>query len=273
MPDLSEAKDVAESAANSRPMSWLARLGLAARGTVYLLMGALAVAVGLGGRAHVDQRGALTEAISRPFGGWVVALLALGFAGYAIWRLSEAVFGVTGEPDGAGPRLKSAVRGVGYAILALTAGSVLLGSRGSQSGQQGHLAGNVMATTGGRWLVGVVGAAVVVAGALMIHEGWSEKFMKYFGALPTRLRTWVVRLGQVGTTARGLAFALAGVLVVAAAWTADPKKAGGLDEAFKSLLDQPYGRYLVLALGAGLMVFGLYGLAEARWRRVIDQTA
>ena len=264
------AVDAAENAANSTPMSWLARIGLTARGVVYLVMGWLAVLVATGGRAHVDQRGALTEVLAAPFGTALVWLLALGFAAYSLWRLSEAAFGVTGAPPGPGPRLQSLARAIAYAALAVTSVSLLNGSRGTQAGQQGHLAGTVMSHAGGRWLVGLVGVAVVLVGLVMVREGWSAKFLRYFGYLPATLRRAVVLLGRVGTVARGLVFAVAGVLVIAAAWTANAAKAGGIDQAFKTLLAQPYGTVLVAGLGLGLMIFGVYGLAEAAWRRVTD---
>ena len=264
------AVDAAETAANSTPMSWLARIGLTARGVVYLVMGWLAVLVATGGRAHVDQRGALTEVLAAPFGAALVWLLALGFAAYSLWRLSEAAFGVTGAPLGAGPRLKSLARAIAYAALAVTSVSLLNGSRGTQAGQQGHLAGTVMSHAGGQWLVALVGLAVVAAGLVMVREGWSAKFLRYFGYLPSALRGAVVLLGRVGTVARGIVFAVTGILVVAAAWTASAAKAGGIDQAFKTLLAQPYGTVLVAGLGLGLIVFGVYGLAEAAWRRVTD---
>ena len=74
----------------------------------------------------------------------------------------------------------------------------------------------------------------------------------------------------MGTIARGIVFAVTGLLAVVAAWTADPAKAGGLDQAFRTLLQQPFGTSLVVVLGAGLVLFGVYGLAEAAWRRVTD---
>jgi hypothetical protein len=63
---------------------------------------------------------------------------------------------------------------------------------------------------------------------------------------------------------------IAGLLVVVAAWTVDPAKAGGVDQAFRTLLQQPVGTVLVVRLGAGLSLFGVYGLTEAAWRRVTD---
>jgi hypothetical protein len=252
-------------------MSWLARIGLTSRGVVYLVMGWLAILVATGGRANIDQRGALTEVLVAPFGTALVCLLTLGFAAYSLWRLSEAAFGVTGAPPGAGPRLKSLARAIAYGALAVTSVSLLNGSRGTQAGQQGHLAATVMSHAGGRWFVAFAGLVVLSVGLVMVREGWSAKFMRYFGHLPTALRRGVVLLGRVGTVARGIVFAVAGALVVLAAWTATAAKAGGIDQAFKTLLGQPYGTVLVAGLGLGLVVFGVYGLTEAAWRRVTDE--
>jgi hypothetical protein len=265
------ATDVAEaarSASDSRPLGWLARLGLTGRGLVYLVMGWLAILLAAGSSTHVDQRGALVEVLSAPFGTALVLVMAGAFLAYAVWRFSEAAFGVTGDGKGALPRVTSFVRGLVYLVLAFTSLELLLGARGTQAGQQGHLAGTVMQHTGGRWLVGLVGAAILVVGLVMVREGWSAKFMRYFGSLPQGTRTPIIWLGRVGTVARGLVFAVAGVLVLAAAWTANPAKAGGVDVAVRTLLARPYGPALVTLLGAGLMVFGVYALAESIWRRV-----
>lgn len=270
MTTVNSVQDVGEKVADSKPMGWLARTGMAARGIVYLIMGWLAVLVAGGARAHIDQRGALTEVLAQPMGTALVWTLAIGFAAYAVWRLSEAAFGVEGEGKAAGPRIKSLVRGLAYAVLAFGAVSVLSGARATQAGQQAHLAGTVMQHTGGRWVVAGVGLIVSAVGAMMIYEGWSSAFMRYFGYLPQPRRTVIIWLGRIGSVSRGIVFLVTGILIIAAAWTAQPKKAGGVDEAFRTLLDQPYGTYLVGALGVGLMVFGVYGLAEAIWRHVPD---
>jgi hypothetical protein len=266
----SRARGAAHSATNGRAWRGLARIGLTARGLVYLVIGYLAILVGLGGQANVDQRGALAAVLAQPYGATMLWFLTIGFAAYALWRLSEAAFGATGEGKKAGPRLRSLVRGAAYAVLAFTAWSLLRGATGTQAGQQGSLAGTLMQQPGGRWIVAIVGLIVVVVGLVLVHEGWKTEFLRYFGALPPRLRKTVIWLGRTGTIARGAVFAVAGALVVAAAWTADPAKAGGLDQAFRTLLHAPFGPVLVVLLGAGLIVFGVYGLAEAAWRRVSD---
>jgi len=75
-------------------------------------------------------------------------------------------------------------------------------------------------------------------------------------------------LGMTGTIARGLVFALAGVLVIDAAVTHKAAESGGIDKALLTLRDQPFGEFLVLLAAAGLIIFGVYGLCEARWRKV-----
>jgi len=257
-------------AADSRPVDWIARAGLTARGVVYILMGVLAVLVARGAQANVDQKGALAQVLTKPYGGWVVGLLAIGLAGYALWRLSEAAFGVTGAGRKTGPRVQSLARGLIYAFLAYTAVSLLQGSRTAQGTQQQGYAAEVMAQPGGRWAVGLAGLTVAVAGLVMVVEGVKLKFMRYFpaGGMSARLREWIRDLGRIGTIARGLVFALTGVLVVSAAWTYDAAKASGLDGALQTLRDRPYGELLLTLAGVGLLIFGIYGLAEARYRRV-----
>ena len=83
-----------------------------------------------------------------------------------------------------------------------------------------------------------------------------------------RTRRIVELLGVIGTVARGVVFALAGVLVIDAAVTFKPAKAGGIDKALLTLRDQPFGTFLLILAALGLIIFGVYGLCEARWRRV-----
>jgi hypothetical protein len=80
-------------------------------------------------------------------------------------------------------------------------------------------------------------------------------------------------LGRVGTIARGAVFAVAGALVVVAAWSANSAKVGGIDGALRTLLHDSFGTVLVVLLGIGLIVFGVYGLAQAAWQRVSDGAA
>ncbi|MDX6334021.1 MAG: hypothetical protein QOG05_1361 [Streptosporangiaceae bacterium] len=261
----------ARRASDSRAAQLLARAGLTARGVIYILIGivALLAATGQGGH-QADQQGALQLVASQPFGLVALWLLAIGFVGYALWRFSEAAFGVTGEGTGAGPRLKSLVRGLVYAGFAVLTFKVITGKKSNQSGQQQDFTAGVMHHTGGRFLIGIVGLIIVIVGLALVAEGARHKFMKHLrtGEMSAQTRKMVKRLGTVGTIARGLVFALAGVLVIDAAITYNASKAGGLDTSLHTLRNAPFGEFLLIIAALGLIAFGIYGLAEARWRKV-----
>ncbi|MDQ2875614.1 MAG: DUF1206 domain-containing protein [Actinomycetota bacterium] len=262
----------ARRASDSPAVRGLARAGLVARGVIYLLIGLVAILVALGrSTQQADQQGALQLLASKPYGLVALVLLGIGFAGYALWRLSEAAFGVTGDGDGAGPRLKSLARGVIYAFFAFLTFEVIEGrASGSQTQKQQDITAKVMQHAGGRWLVGLAGLVVVICGLVLVMEGIKRKFMKYLrtAQMSRRTRRVVEILGEIGTVARGLVFALAGVLVVEAAVTHDVGKSGGIDKALLTLRDQPFGKFLLVLAALGLIVFGIYGLCEARWRKV-----
>lgn len=271
--DATDVKQAAWQAHNSKAMEWGARAGLSARAFIYLLMGGLALAIASGGKSKnqaVNQKGALQQLTQHTGGAALLVLLAIGFAAYALWRFSEAAFGVVGDGDGPKARLQSAGRGLIYSSFCVTAISVLRGSSGSQSSKNTSLTAKVMGWTGGRFLIGIVGLAILAVGGIMIYEGAKKKFVKYLktSEMSESTREAVESLGMVGTIARGTVIGLAGLLAIQAAWTYDAQKAGGLDVALKSLAGQPYGALLLGVMAVGLLAFGVYGFAEARWRKV-----
>jgi hypothetical protein len=261
----------ARQASHSEAMGVLARFGLAVRGFVYLVIGWLALQIALGhGGQEANQRGALATVAQHPFGKVLLWVLGFGFAAYALWRFSEAAFGTAAEGRKAGPRVKSLVRGIVYATFAVTTFSFIAGtSRQTQSAQQATLTAKFMKHDYGRWLVGLAGVIVVVVGLGMVVEGLRRKFEKQLqmSELHGATRTAVVRLGMVGTIARGVVFAVAGALVVEAAVNYDATKSTGLDGALRTLADRAYGPWLLAVLALGLIAFGAYGLAAARFAK------
>jgi hypothetical protein len=260
----------ARRASDSPVAHFLARAGLTARGAIYILVGWVAVLVALGHSSReADQQGALQLLAGKPYGLVSLWLLAIGFAGYALWRLSEAAFGVSGEP-GTGPRFKSLARAVIYAGLCYLTFTVIAGKARSQSGRQQDLTATAMQHPAGRVLVGAVGLVIVVCGIALVIEGARKKFMKHLqtARMSTKTRRAVELLGMTGTIARGVVFALVGVLVIDAAVTHKASESGGIDKALLTLRDQPFGEFLMLLAALGLLIFGVYGLCEARWRKV-----
>ncbi len=250
-------------------MEVAARLGLGARAVIYLLIGVLTLVLAFGrSRPETDQRGALQALTAQPGGAALLFVIGVGLAGYALWRLTEAVVGTAGDGKKAGPRLKSLARSVAYTVLAVTAFEVLAGRHSSQAAQSSGMSARLMAHSGGRLLLGLIGVVIAVVGLVLAVEGLRRSFEKYLrlGGLSARARRLVITLGVVGTVARGALFALAGVLVIEAAVRYQPSKASGVDAAIRTLAEQQFGRILLVVTGLGLLAFGVYGFAEARWR-------
>ncbi|WP_031488020.1 DUF1206 domain-containing protein [Streptomyces bicolor] len=253
-----------------------ARAGLAARGVIYLLVGALALQIAFGDtNAQADRGGALAEVSQKPFGAVLLWALGIGLAGMALWRLSEALFGSVGQ-DGRSAR-KRLLATVRFAFYVFAASSVLSfvasGNRsggGSSDQQSRDATARAMEIPAGRWLVGAAGIAIVVAGGWV---GVRAVLRKYHAELrPGRMSHRTLQLvdvtGVVGGAARGLVFAVAGVFAVRAAIDYEPDRAKGLDDTLRTFADTPLGPWLLVCVAAGLVMFGAFSFAMARWRRI-----
>ena len=249
-----------------------ARVGLAARGFVYLLIGWLAVQIARGHtRQQANQKGAIATVADHTGGSAALYILAFGLAAYALWRLVEAAVGTAAEGRKASARVQSLVRGLVYAGFAIVAFRFAAGSPGrGQDQQQASVTAKLIQDTAGRMLVAAVGLIVIAVGVAMVISGLRRSFRRELrtAEMTRRTRAVVVRLGAIGNVARGAVFALAGALVTDAALTRRPDKSTGLDGALRTLANRPYGPVLLGAAATGLIAFGLYGLAAARWARV-----
>jgi O-antigen/teichoic acid export membrane protein len=257
----------------------LARSGLVAKGASYGLVGLLAIklAAGHGGKA-TSREGALQSLAQHGFGKVVLALLALGLAGYALWRFVQAVV-EREDADDAKEKLKTwgkragyAGRGLIYAGLTFSALKLLFGGNGegSQDEKAHRTTAAILDWPAGRLLVGAAGIVIVGVGLWNVYRGLSQKFADKWrtGAMSQVQRTWGGRVGVVGHLARGVVFGLIGIFVTKAAIDYDPKDAIGLDGALRKLAEASYGPYLLGVTAAGLVCYGLYCLVDARHRDV-----
>ena len=255
-----------------------ARAGLTARGVIYLLVGALALQIAFGGSSEqADRQGALEEIAEKPLGSVMLWALGIGLVGMALWRLSEAVFGAAG-PDGRKwtKRLASAARFVFYAFVAYSVltfasgGGSGGGGGGSSDEQSRDVTARALELPGGQWLVGAAGVGVIAAGGWIGVRAAMRSYHKHLrlGEMSRRTRQAVDVTGVVGGVARGLVFATAGVFAVRAAIQYEPDEAKGLDDTLRSFADAPAGPALLACVAAGLVLFGLFSFAMARWRKV-----
>jgi hypothetical protein len=252
----------------------LARVGLVAKGISYALVAVLAIklAAGEGGKA-TSRSGALRTIADEGFGKFLLVLLAIGFASYAVWRFVEAAF-LADHDDGWAKRAGQVARGLLYAGLTYTTVKLVLdaGSEKQSQNQQAKKAtAEVLDWPAGRWLVALAGIALIGAGAYNVWRGVAKKFLKHWREnLGERARWWGARIGVVGLVARGIVFGLIGVFFVKAAVEYDPKEAVGLDGALQKLAGSGHGPWLLGLTAAGLLAYGVFCFAEARYRDVTD---
>jgi hypothetical protein len=255
-------------------IEYAGRLGYATKGIVYLIVGGLAAAAGWGaGGATTGSEGAISTIAKQPFGQTLLWLVAAGLAAYCLWRLVEAVT----DPDrkghdakGIATRIGYAVSGIAYGFLAWKAApfSASQPSSGSGSGAKEGLVAQVLAWPFGKWIVGAVGIIVVGYGCYQIYRGIAERFMdKYNQTYMSPKEQKVAKYaGKFGLTARGITFGVIGTFIVVAAVQLNPDQIKGVGEALDVLARQPYGMWVLLAVGIGLAFYGVFCLVQAKYR-------
>jgi hypothetical protein len=270
--DLSDkAKRGGDELAGADALGWLARAGLVARGAVYFVIGLLALelALGIGGKA-TDQEGAMKAIAVQPFGKVLLVLLAVGLAGYALWRLIRAAVGHGAEQtDSAGDRVAALASGIAYGLFCVLAVGILVGSGGGSSSAK-ETTGGVLAWSGGTVLVAIAGLAFIGVAIYQAHKGIAKKFLEDVNTseMSPSVRRGYTALGVFGLVARAVVFALVGYGLTKAAVDYNPKEAVGLDGALRQLVHSSLGPLLLGIIAAGLIGFSLYSVADARYRKV-----
>ena len=260
----------ASRAADSDWLARAARVGLAARGLIYVLIGALAVQVALGDSERTDQKGALQKIAEQPFGQTMLWVVAAGLVAYGLWRIGEGIWGRREETDDKKrtvKRVESVASGLVNIALGLMAARVATGSGGSSGSD---LSSRLLDAKGGEAIMVVIGLVLISVGIGLAWRGLKTDFERQLKSGEMSPRTYAVvrRLGQAGYLARGAVVALVGGLVIKAALDHDPQKASGVDVALKSLAEAPFGKFLLGLAALGLICFGAYSFAEARYRRL-----
>jgi hypothetical protein len=254
----------------SSALDHLARVGLVVYGVMHLLIAWTAIRLALEGRGNASSQGALHELARSPLGRGTVLVVGVGFFALVVWQGVEALVGHRRERGTRRTmrRLGSAGRVVVYVVLGLSAMRVGLGA-GSGGSHTQSLTARLLAMPGGPLIVAAVGATIVGIGCYLGYKGWRDKFTEDLDvrARVGNRRTPIVLLGTAGYLSKGVAFALVGLLFVWAAWTHDPQKSGGLDQALHKVLEQPLGAPVLLAIAVGIACFGLFCFAWARHLR------
>ncbi len=269
------SKAAAASPQVSRWAILLARLGLVARGVVYLTIGGLAflAAFSTGGQT-TDREGAVQKIGEQPFGDLLLWVLALGILGYILWRWAQAAFDLEREGDDGKGLFKRAgyfASGAAYAGLLVVTIKTATGTAtpgGDQSTED--WTATLLEQPFGRWLV--AGVALIILGVAVMQFMQAAKcgFAQHLrgGNLTAEQERWAVQAGRFGHAARGVAFLLIAWFMAQAALQSQAEEAGGMAQALATLARQPYGMWLLGAVGAGLALFGIYSFIEAKYRQI-----
>jgi hypothetical protein len=250
-----------------------ARLGFAAGGIVYLVIGILAILVA---SAKYDRpqgpEGAIARISTQPFGHILLAVVMVGLFGYAVWCFIQAIFDADHDGNdlkGIGLRIGEFCSGIAYLSLAILAFHRMRDEPAQQK-SAAHWTAKLMARSWGASIVELAGVVLVIVGIGLVFYAAQERFRKYLRLSEVSVsdREWIIQFGKWGYSAQGIVFCLIGAFLISAAIYSDPRKARGLDEALQWLAQQTYGPWLLGIVAAGLSAYGLFMLVEAKYRRL-----
>lgn len=251
------------------------RLGYAARGVVYLMMGAIAVLAA----ADLAPRPTGAEGVFELWARWplglvLIAALAACLIAFSGWRMLQAVFDA--DRHGVSPkawavRAGQAVSGLIYGALAVSALELLDGlediGEADEAGSAQTAAAAVLAWPHGDWLVIGGGLAMLAVGVGNLAQGVLQDFGKRLRCGANVCR-WVVPLGRAGHVGRGVATLPLGILLLRAGWEVRASEVRTWAGALHTVEAQPFGSLILAALALGLIAFGLFGVVEAVFRRI-----
>lgn len=259
------AQDAGQSVHQSGAFRTLVMVGLICYGVIHVLLGWLAIQLAIGGGGETSTGGALKDLASKPLGEVLMVVIAVGLFALALWQLLEALFGYQQLKTTTKIRRKisSAAKVIMYAGLGVSAAALAMGGDSGNSNETAQsTTARLMSVPFGQILVGLVGLGIIAVGVYQVIKGIRRKFVER--DLEPSAPEWGKKLGTVGWIAKGLSIALVGALFTWAAISHDPEKAGGVDSALKTLLEQPFGVILLIAMGLGFAAFGIYCFVWSR---------
>jgi len=250
----------------SRGFITLVRLGYAARGVVYILLGYLALSTR--GEAREGASSVFDYLQEVPLGSVMLWLVALGLLAYAGFKLISAIGDLQhrgSKPKGILKRAGDGASGIAHLFLAYAAFQFASGGKhAAEGGQSQQMAGTVMDFSVGAFVLGLVGLGFIVGAFMQAKSAVTADFMKHVDG---RAPTGVEAVGRAGSAARMVVFALIGWSLIQSAWLSQSGKVKGLGEAILALRDDGV-IYTLVAIG--LLLFGVFSLVMARYRIIPD---
>ncbi len=269
---ISEAADAVEEASDTKALDVAARSGFAVMALLHIIVGAIAIAVAFGQPGQAEATGAIEQLAANPWGPAVLWSCVVGCTGLALWQLSEATLRSRHLPgkQRLGKLISSGFLAVAYGSVGLSFAGFAVGMRGDSGDTTRDVSTALLNTPFGLPLLVAVGLTVMGVGVYFVIKGLRRGFKKeeLFHFDGTRRGKLIDSLGVTGHVAKGIALNLVGLLFVIAAGKHSPEESTGLDGSLKALRDHPFGPYLLVAIGAGFICYGLFALVRARFGRM-----
>lgn len=245
------------------------RAGFASRGIVYVIVGIIALSAAWRGGQAEGTTGALATLRDEPWGQALLWIVAIGLFAYAVWRALAAAMDLDGhgsDTKGIVGRIGMTVSAIVHAALGVQALGFAMGGGGGGGGSTQDWTAQLMSVPFGRWLVGLVGVAVIGAGIYYAQKGFTGKYKQRLRR--TEMTEKLDPAAKWGLVAHGIVVGMIGAFFVYAAWTADPSEAGGIGQAFQTVRDAAFGRILLGLLALGMLGFAVFCFIEAAYRIV-----
>lgn len=250
----------------SQRFTTLVRLGFAARGLTYTLLGVLAL--GTSGAARAGPQGVFDYLQDIPLGGAILGAVALGLLGYAAFKLLSGISNIEhhpGDAKGIGMRVGDIGSGLMHLLLAYAAYRFATGAKAAaETGAEAAMVQPVMDLEVGPLLIGLAGLGMLIAAVVQAKHAATGDFMRQIASSAPRA---VKTVGRIGHAARAVVFAIIGWSLVRAAWLDAEGAVKGLGEALVSLRDMGM---IFTAVAIGLILFGAFSLVTARYRIIPD---
>jgi Domain of Unknown Function (DUF1206) len=268
-----------KQAAENPQLELLERLGYVVRGTLYAVMGFLALRIALatpGGKA-TDLSGSLVWLIGNPFGKLVLVITIIGLLAYSVWGFVRAIY----DPLHRGRDVKGIAARVGFVTSALSYLAIvffalqILAGQGSASGDSTQKTiSSILTNPAGGFITIVIGLVAIAIAIGQFIEAYRATFAKDLkaGEMSRSERDIAIGLGRFGMAARGVTFAVIGWFLIQAGLHHAPSQTKGFSGAFLFLLAQPYGRWLLGIVALGFIALGLHSYACARWVRLMGNS-
>lgn len=268
---ISDAADAVEEASNAKALDVVARSGFAVMALLHIIVGAISIALALGQPGEAEPTGAIAQLDASPWGPAVMWACVVACSGLALWQLSEATLRARRLPrkERLGKLVSSGFLGLAYGSVGLSFAGFALGLRGDSGDSTRDFTAALLGSPYGLWVLVALGLTVMGVGVYFVvkgvRRGFKEELFHFDG---TRRGRIIDSLAITGHAAKGIALNMTGLLFVIAAAKHRPEESTGLDGSLKALRDHPFGPYLLLAIGAGFICYGIFALVRARFGRM-----